>query len=106
MLSANLARKWLALTARTQRFGEVVSRGTAVNGSLDNVYGAKWITDLSAEISLLRRVRLTVGADNVADIYPDYNSASTNNSGIFPFSGVSPFGFNGRFVYARVNVTR
>ena len=106
VLSANLARKWLALTARTQRFGEVVSRGTAVNGSLDNVYGAKWITDLSAEISLLRRVRLTVGADNVADIYPDYNSASTNNSGIFPFSGISPFGFNGRFVYARVNVTR
>ncbi|MEO7520486.1 MAG: TonB-dependent receptor, partial [Gemmatimonas sp.] len=106
VLSANLVRDWLGLTVRSQRFGEVVSRGTAVDGSLDNVYSAKWITDVSAEVTFLRRARVTIGADNVMDTYPDYNSAATNNNGIFPFSGISPFGFNGRFVYVRLNVTR
>ncbi len=106
VFSANLSRKWLGLTARTQRFGEVVNRGTAVNGSLDNTYRAKFITDLSAEVTVLRRAKLTVGADNVMDTYPDYNSAATNNSGIFPFNGTSPFGFNGRYMYARMNITR
>ncbi len=51
-------------------------------------------------------VRLTLGADNLLDVYPDVNSAATNNGGIFPYSGISPFGFNGRYVYARVSVTR
>jgi len=106
VLSANITRKWLSLTARSQRFGEVVARGTAANGSLDNTYKAKWISDVSAEATLLRRVRFTVGADNVLDVYPDYNSAATNNNGIFAYSGISPFGFNGRYVYARINVTR
>ena len=106
VLSANLTRAWFGLTARAQRFGQVASRGTAANGTLDNTYGAKVVTDLSAEARLARRFRLTVGADNLFDVYPDANSALTNNNGIFPYSGISPFGFNGRFVYARVNVTR
>ena len=58
------------------------------------------------------RVTITVGADNVFDVYPDANSdpgsAATNragnaNFGIFPYNQYSPFGFNGRFVYARLS---
>jgi iron complex outermembrane receptor protein len=105
VLSANLTRSWLGLTLRAQRFGEVVSLGTAADGSLDNRYGAKVVSDISAEARLTRRFRLTVGADNLFDVYPDVNSAATNNSGIFPYNGISPFGFNGRFVYLRLNIT-
>jgi len=32
------------------------------------------------------------------------NYAGNSNFGIFPYAGLSPFGFNGRFAYARVNV--
>jgi iron complex outermembrane receptor protein len=65
-------------------------------------------------------VTLTVGADNVFDVYPDRNNnngfittnynaigtenGGTSNFGIFPYAGISPFGFNGRFIYTRVAV--
>ncbi len=106
LLSANLSRRALDFTLRAQRFGEVVSRGTSAEGLLDNTFGAKVITDLSLSYTLPRAVRLTLGADNLLDVYPDVNSAATNNGGIFPFSGISPFGFNGRYIYARLSVTR
>ena len=56
---------------------------------------------------------LTVGADNVFDVYPDENDdrgdvaanvAGNANFGIFPYNGISPFGFNGRFLYARASI--
>jgi iron complex outermembrane receptor protein len=53
-----------------------------------------------------------VGAQNVFDIYPDENIASTvssvavgsngaDNAGTQPYNAVSPFGFNGRSVFMR-----
>ena len=36
------------LTLRTQRFGEVTSFGTPTDGSLDQTFAAKWITDVNA----------------------------------------------------------
>lgn len=51
------------------------------------------------------QVTLAVGADNVFDIYPNRlpNVAGfTPNSYFLPYSSLSPFGFNGRFLYGRV----
>jgi iron complex outermembrane receptor protein len=79
----------------------------------DQTFGAKWITDVSATVRPIPRVSLSIGADNLLDVYPDENSdratssaaASGNaNFGIFPYSQFSPFGFNGRYVYARVTL--
>jgi iron complex outermembrane receptor protein len=48
-----------------------------------------------------------LGADNMFDVYPDKNSVGNalvggnSNFGIFPYNGISPFGFNGRFAYVR-----
>ena len=48
-----------------------------------------------------------LGADNMFDVYPDRNSVGSatvggnSNFGIFPYNGISPFGFNGRFAYIR-----
>jgi iron complex outermembrane receptor protein len=106
----------LDFNARSQRYGEVsVAGATPVNptGTLDQTYGAKWISDLSASYKFRSRYSLTVGADNVFDVYPDRNlnpgdPATTNgglsNFGTFPYSQISPFGFNGRFVYTRLSV--
>ena len=127
LASATYDWRRLTLVTRTQRFGSVTSLNPlGANGqpvAADQTFAAKWITDVSAGVRLPARVTLTVGADNVADVYPDRNSdfgdprvgavgaagpagrAGNANFGIFPYNGISPFGFNGRFVYARANVT-
>ena len=88
-------------TFHTTRYGEVGSRG-ATNPALDQKYGAKWITDANIGLALINNLRLTLGINNIFDIYPDENIPANNNSGIIPYSGLSPFGFNGRFMFVRL----
>ena len=100
----------LGFTLRTQRFGEVTSFGTPTDGSLDQTFGAKWITDVNASYTFGGRLTFTAGVDNVFDVYPDKNNkgdattAGNNNFGIFPYNQISPFGFNGAFYYGRLTV--
>jgi iron complex outermembrane recepter protein len=113
LASANYEFRKLGLTARTQRFGSVTTRSTVNNENLDQTFRARWITDVSASYRLIQRLTLTAGADNVFDVYPDQNNnvgnvrtnvAGNSNFGMFPYNSFSPFGFNGRFIYARLSV--
>jgi iron complex outermembrane receptor protein len=116
ILSGNFDYRGAGLILRSQRFGEVTSYGaTATNafGPLDQTFSAKWITDVGVSY-LWRGLTLTLGADNVFDVYPDRNNnngniatvatenGGTSNFGIFPYAGISPFGFNGRFIYTKI----
>ena len=115
ILSANYDIRGIGLLARTQRFGQVTSFGTAptnATGPLDQIYSPKWITDLALSFGA-RGATITVGADNIFDVYPDRNinygnpttgNGGTANFGIFPYAGISPFGFNGRFIYTKLAV--
>jgi iron complex outermembrane recepter protein len=117
ILTGNYSLGNIGLTARSQRFGQVTSFGTTPSnafGPLDQTFSAKWITDLSASYAL-KRFTVTLGADNLFDVYPDRNNnngnivptaenGGTSNFGIFPYNGISPFGFNGRFLYTRLTV--
>jgi len=115
-IAAGYALGALDLNARSQRYGEVSVAGTSATnatGTLDQTYGAKWISDLSASYKFRSRYSVTVGADNVFDVYPDRNlnpgnpatgNGGLSNFGTFPYSQISPFGFNGRFVYTRLSV--
>ena len=99
---------------RTQRYGEVTSFGVDTVGSprnVDQTFGATWVSDASVGYTF-GRATLTLGADNLFDNYPDRNNnngdplttfGGNSQFGIFPFSGISPFGFNGRFVYTRLS---
>ena len=108
----------LGVNVRAQRYGQVTSLGTAPSnafGPLDQTFAAKWITDVSASYAL-GRLNVSIGADNVFDIYPDRNNnngniatlaaenGGTSNFGIFPYAGISPFGFNGRFIYTKLTL--
>jgi iron complex outermembrane receptor protein len=116
ILSGNFDFRGFGLIARSQRFGQVTSYGstpTNAFGPLDQTFSPKWITDLGVSYGF-RQLTLTIGADNVFDVYPDRNNnngniatvatenGGTSNFGIFPYAGISPFGFNGRFIYTRV----
>lgn len=69
-------------------------------------YGAKLITDLSVGHSFTDNLKLTVGANNLFDIYPDEVPSASNGGGQFIFSRrTSQFGFNGRYVFGRLTFT-
>jgi iron complex outermembrane receptor protein len=118
ILTGTYSWQKLDLMARTQRYGQVTSFGTQPTnayGPLDQTYSPKWVTDVSGTYGF-RRVSVSVGVDNVFDIYPDRNNnngnfaptaenGGTSNFGIFPYAGISPFGFNGRFAYARLTAS-
>ncbi len=113
----------IGLSARSTRYGKVVSPGTAVNiadpfslaayGPDDVFLAAKWITDLEVHFNVAERYHLSLGADNVFDIYPTRspngprptpaNTFFPANQQYFAYSIFSPFGFNGRFLYARAS---
>jgi iron complex outermembrane recepter protein len=50
-------------------------------------------------------VNLSVGARNLLDTYPDRPVAEfNNNDNTFPWAAASPFGYNGRYLYARAEM--
>ena len=123
VLSAEGTLGKLGLTARTTRFGEVVAPGSAtpigaatsltLNGPDDLFLQPKWITDLEFRYGL-GPVTLAAGANNLLDVYPTVRPKGLRPAAIggsypidayyLPYSGFSPFGFNGRFLYGRISI--
>ncbi|MCB9317469.1 MAG: TonB-dependent receptor [Lewinellaceae bacterium] len=83
-------------------FGEVTeATNTAAN---QQVFAGKVVTDLSVGYQLLNNMRLTVGANNLLDIYPDENIPANQGTGQFLYSRRSQqFGFQGRFIFGRLS---
>ena len=112
------------ITARTTRYGKVTSPGSAnpiANPTSLTDYGpddiflrAKWVTDLELRFKPTERISVALGADNLFDVYPDrspFGPRPTAVGGVYPanqeyipFSIFSPFGFNGRYLYARASI--
>jgi iron complex outermembrane receptor protein len=116
----------VAFTARTTRYGKVVSPGAAAplapNALSLTAYGpddiflkAKWITDLEFRVKAGKTAEFAIGANNVFDVYPTRSPFGPRPSAIggvypanqeyIPYSIFSPFGFNGRFLYMRGSVS-
>jgi iron complex outermembrane receptor protein len=100
--SANYSVGLFGARLRVTRFGEVTNITT--NPVNDQTFHAKFIGDVEVSYRLANLFTLALGVNNVADVYPDENKPANNNSGIFPYSGISPFGFNGRFIYSRLAI--
>jgi iron complex outermembrane recepter protein len=111
------------VTARTTRYGKVVSPGAAAplspNQTSLTAYGpddiflkAKWISDLEVRLRG-GPMEFAVGANNIFDVYPTrspFGPRPASVGGVYPanqiyipYSIFSPFGFNGRFIYGRVS---
>jgi iron complex outermembrane receptor protein len=112
------------LTLRSTRYGKVTSPGAATPisdptsltayGPDDIFLRAKWITDFELRIKPMERLSFAIGADNLFDVYPDrspFGPRPASVGGVYPanqeyipFSIFSPFGFNGRYLYARASI--
>ncbi len=88
------------------RYGEFTTRVSETgNPANDQTYGAKWVLDASTSYRPGENWKLTLGADNLLNEYPDRTILPNANSGQFPYSSQSPFGFNGAYVYGRIAYT-
>ena len=86
---------------RVTRYGEVTDTGTTPK--LDDTITPKVIVDLSVDYTVSHRLTLTVGANNLFNVYPNVLSLlNQGNTGFNYYNPYSPFGFNGGFYYARV----
>jgi iron complex outermembrane receptor protein len=101
-LTAQYSLARLHALARVSYYGGFASAQPSFTDR--EVYGAKTLVD--AELGYqFADVNLSVGARNLFDVYPDKAKAEfNNNDNTFPWAAASPFGYNGRYLYARAEM--
>ncbi|HWJ70538.1 MAG TPA: TonB-dependent receptor [Sphingobium sp.] len=104
-LTADWSLNNLGATVRANYYGTAIQPAPNV---VDYVRtGRHTLIDIEARVKLLDRATLALGANNLFDVYPDRvapMNGNNYNAGATAFPYYSPFGFNGRYVYARVGV--
>lgn len=103
--------KKFGVQLRATRYGEVWEI-SSVNSSVSNTTGysardqkfsAKTLIDAEFSIKAVQNLNFVIGANNLFDVYPDKRLKINSFNGITPYSGYSPFGFFGRYVFTRVS---
>jgi iron complex outermembrane receptor protein len=77
-----------------------------VRETLDQVFSAKLVTDVSISYQIKKEFSITIGANNLFDVYQDRHAHSGNMSlGRFVYSRrVQQMGFNGAYYFARLKL--
>ncbi len=96
------------VTAKATYYGETLQSSSTNNALGDYVLKAKTLVDLEARMNLLPGMQVAVGAENLFDTYPTtppyvLNGVTNSSNGVGQFGNYSPFGFQGRYGYARVS---
>ncbi len=105
------------------RYGEVIEPGVPTTAEINaGVEDARdlhiqpdWVIDLALDAKLLdRKLGISIGVDNLFDQYPDRlpiarviptppgGVANLNSTNALAYSRYSPYGFSGRFYFARM----
>lgn len=112
-LNLNYARKWFDAGLTFTRFSEVklldyqMYENVADYGSFANqikaatdTYGVKIVTDLTLGFNLSKNTKLSIGSNNLFNIYPDQQDDWVEAGGYWD---AVQMGFGGAFYYARMN---
>ena len=93
---------------RTQatRFGEI-STIAPVDPLQDQTFAGKWLSDFSVGYKINKSILISVGANNVFDVYPDKvaDPRLTNDGTVVYSRFATQFGFNGAYYFANLNFT-
>lgn len=103
-LTNSLTSDKLTFFLRNVYFGEVTEATNTIANQ--QVFSTKIVTDLSIGYKATDALTLTVGANNLLDIYPDRAEDAYGNrsGGRFDWSRrAQQFGIGGRFLFARVS---
>ncbi|HEX8849551.1 MAG TPA: TonB-dependent receptor [Gemmatimonadaceae bacterium] len=92
-----------SLMARASSYGKYVSALYSYSADFAQTYSARTIFDAEVGYRLVRGARLSLGGRNLFDTFPE-RMVEENSFGMFLYPSASPYGFNGRYVYARLEV--
>jgi iron complex outermembrane receptor protein len=104
-LSNSLAAGKFNFFLRNVYFGKVTEASS--DPLRQQEFNGKVITDLSVSFKATEALTLTIGSNNIFDIYPEAADPAFGNrsSGRFDWSrSAQQFGFSGRFLFARVSI--
>jgi iron complex outermembrane receptor protein len=103
-LSANYNFAQWSFLLRNVYFG---STDAATNTeAFAQTYAPRVVTDLVVSYDLNKTARFSLGSNNILDVYPDKNNDGNKGAGYFIYSRTGQqFGFNGRYVFAKVGLT-
>jgi iron complex outermembrane recepter protein len=104
VLQSDWSKGNFGATLRSTFYGDVLSPGTLADGSADVHTGKRSVWDLEGRYTFPHDVTVAAGADNLFDAYPRQVPVGLNTTGAAPFTSFSPFGFDGRLLYARVSL--
>nr|MBA4140951.1 TonB-dependent receptor [Segetibacter sp.] len=101
---ANYRYKKIEGLVRATRFGEVTAAQN--NPVQDQTFGAKIITDASLTYNINPKISWSLGANNIANIYPDKIAlVALTGNGQTPYTRfTSQFGFMGAYYYTAVRI--
>ena len=101
--SAMLQKPTSTFMAKLNRWGQVtIPAGTVER---EQVLSAAWTVDMEYSFQVNSQLRMSFGVNNLLDQYPDKTVKRNSFNGIFQHSGYSPFGFSGRYVYSRLDMS-
>ncbi|HET9746814.1 MAG TPA: TonB-dependent receptor [Chitinophagaceae bacterium] len=91
--------KW-TFNARSTSFGKVATRDPG-NPALDEFFSEKMVTDASMSYKVKNFASITIGANNIGNVYPDkLKNFGNTGEGRFVYSrNATQFGFNGGYYY-------
>ncbi|RSV39654.1 TonB-dependent receptor [Sphingomonas sp. ABOLD] len=92
----------VGLTLRGTYYGDVNQPGTTPAADIHT--GRHLISDFELRFQPRKGAQIALGASNLFDVYPDRTIPANNSTGVVGFPYYSPFGFNGRYLYARLGV--
>ena len=101
--SAMLQKPTSTLMAKLNRWGEVTIPASSIER--EQVLSPKWTVDMEYSFQVSSQVRMALGVNNLLDEYPDKTVKRNSFNGIFQHSGYSPFGFSGRYIYTRLDMS-
>ena len=101
-LGGDWRRKRFGADVNVARYGSFCS--FTLSPADDQEYAAKWLTDVEASFRM-SGFTIAAGVENLFDVFPDRNTTVNSFNGIQTFPSQSPFGMNGRTVYARIGRT-
>ncbi|WP_078779597.1 TonB-dependent receptor plug domain-containing protein [Elizabethkingia ursingii] len=94
----------LDVYVRNTYYGKVTGADVIVQPDTHQIMSDRVITDLSVAYGFTKNISLTLGANNVFDVYPSRNLPVSSNNDQFVYTrSTSQFGMNGRYVFTRLN---
>ena len=94
----------LDVYVRNTYYGKVTGADIIVQPDTHQIMSDRVITDLSVAYGFTKNISLTLGANNVFDVYPSRNLPVSSNNDQFVYTrSTSQFGMNGRYVFTRLN---